>query len=267
MYTSNKQGQQIYYEVFGLSSGKTIIFLNGLTQSTESWALITPQFKQQYRVILMDFIFQGKSDKNGDWKDFDAHAEDVLAVLDAVGALQPMVVGISYGSLVAQHFALKFSERLSALILMSTFAHKTPYYEAIELSWWRALEHGGYQLMLDIMLPSVLSEGYFENPLIPIQAMKKARQALNQSPEAIFKLMRATKERQDFREKLKKVKVPTLIIQGEKDLLFPVHMAEQVQQSIQGSRLTIVRHAGHTLNIERTDEVAALIRNFSDQIK
>ena len=178
------------------------MFLNGLTQSTDSWLLVEPYFKETYKLILLDFIFQGQSDKDGPWRDFDTHARDVKTLLEHEHIEQAHLIGISYGSLVAQHFAVKYPSYLSKLILLSTFAHKTPYYEAIELAWWRALEMGGYSLMLDVMLPSVLSETYFSNPLVSIEKLKNARRDVNLKPEAIFKLMKATKERKDFRKQL-----------------------------------------------------------------
>jgi len=253
----------IYYEVQGnKQAAETIVFLNGLTQVTVAWGLITPYFKSAYRIILMDFIFQGQSDKTGEWRDFNRHAEDVKSVLDHEKIERAHIVGISYGSLVAQHFAVLFPRYVHKLVLISTFAHKTPYYEAIELSWWRALETGGYNLMLDIMLPSVLSENYFANPLIPIAAMKEARKDLNQGKEALSKLMRATKERTDYREELQRITAPTLIIQGEKDLLLPVHLAMEVNRNIKNSKLVVIRNAGHTLNLEKVPEVCAAILDF-----
>jgi 3-oxoadipate enol-lactonase len=253
----------LYYEVHGnLNSGQTLVFLNGLTQSTVAWAFMTPYFKDKYRIILLDFIFQGKSDKTCKWRNFDKHAEDVKTVLDHLKIQKINLVGLSYGSLVAQHFAVLYPSCLEKLILISTFAHKTPYYEAIELSWWRALETGGYNLMLDIMLPSVLSETYFSNPLIPITVLKEARKDLNSNPEAIFKLMEATRQRPDFRTELRKITAPTLIIQGEKDLLLPVHLANEVHLNIKGSKLVVIRYAGHTLNLEHFQEVSRHLLEF-----
>jgi 3-oxoadipate enol-lactonase len=266
MFIKSRDGQNIYCEVFGKEdASETLVFLNGLTQSTMAWAFLTPAFKPRYKIILLDFIFQGQSDKSGEWRNFDTHAKDVVTVLDHLNVNKIILVGISYGSLVAQHFALLFPERLSKLVLLSTFAHKTPYYEAVELSWWRALEQGGYNLMLDIMLPTVLSEGYFKNPVVPIASLKSARKGINESSGPIFKLMRATKERKDFRQELKKIKCPTLIVQGEKDMLFPPHMAEEVQQNITGSKLEIIKGAGHTLNLEHVPEVVRAISSFLDQ--
>lgn len=262
MFAKTQDHLNIYYELHGdPSSKKTIVFLNGLSQSTVAWLITIPFFKE-YKIILLDLIFQGQSDKKGNSRDFDQHAKDVLCVLNEVKADKVILAGLSYGSLVAQHFAVLFPEQLEKLILMSTFAHKTPYYNAIELAWWRALELGGYPLMLDIMLPSVLSEDYFKNPLIPIDLMKQARQEVNGEKEALFKLMQATKERADFRGELKKIKTPALVIQGEKDLLFPVHMADEVAKNIPGALLKIIPNAGHTLNLEVVPQMSKEIREF-----
>lgn len=266
MFCKTTDNLNIYFEVQGNENAKeTLVFLNGLSQSTVSWILTTPYFKNDYRIVLIDFIFQGQSDKIGEWRSFDTHARDVISVLDYLKIEKAIVAGLSYGSLVAQHLAINHENRISKLLLISTFAHKTPYYDAIELSWWRALEFGGYNLMLDIMLPSVLSENYFLNPLIPIDLMKQTRQEANEDKQALFKLMRATKERVDYRPELKKVTVPTIVIQGEKDLLLPVHMAGEVAKAIPNSQFKVIPHVGHTLNLEAVPQMVAIIKGFLKQ--
>lgn len=263
MICKTSDNLDLYYEVQGnIHSNETIVFLNGLTQSTLAWFFVVQHFKDKYRIVLLDFIFQGQSDKDAEWRNFDQHANDVKAVLDTEKISEAFIVGLSYGSLVAQHFAILHPQKTKKLILISTFAHKTSYYNAIELSWWRALETGGYNLMLDVMLPNVLSENYFANPLIPIDLMKESRKDLHPNPDAIFKLMRATKERKDYREDLKKITAPTLIIQGEKDLLLPVHLANEVHVNIKGSKLIVIKNAGHTLNLEHVPEVCGYVKEF-----
>ncbi|MDO9000581.1 alpha/beta fold hydrolase [Sediminibacterium sp.] len=253
----------IYYEVQGnLESSETIVLLNGLTQSTVSWFFVLQHLKEKYKIILLDFIFQGQSDKAEHWRDFDQHANDVKHVLQHEKITKANIIGLSYGSLVAQNFAVNYPTFVNKLILISTFAHKTPYYEAVELGWWRALEMGGYNLMLDIMLPSVLSEDYFSNPIIPINLMKEARLDAQQNKQAIFNLMQATKDRKDYRKELEKITAPTLIIQGEKDLLLPVHLAEEVHKHIKNSKIKVIKNAGHTLNLEHVPEVCGDIKEF-----
>lgn len=253
----------LYYDVQGnTESRETIVFLNGLTQTTLSWYFTQQYFKDNYKIILLDFIFQGQSDKDGEWRDFDRHALDLKTVLEKENIKNPIIIGLSYGSLVAQHYAVKYPQALKKLVLIATFAHSTPYFEAIGFSWARALETGGYNLMLDVMLPNVLSENYFNNPLIPIDVMKEARKGLNENTDALMKLMRATKERKDFRADLQKITVPTLIIHGEKDLLIPSHMANEVHKNIKNSKYIVIKNAGHTLNLEGVPEVCTHIKEF-----
>jgi 3-oxoadipate enol-lactonase len=263
LFYTTSDNLKLYYEVHGnATSDKHIIFLNGLSQSTVAWQLMLPAFVNDYKIILCDFIFQGQSDSKGDSRDFDQHAADVFGLVDALGINKITVIGISYGSLVAQHFALNYPGRLDKLVLLSTFAHKTPIFEAISLSWQRALETGGYPLMLDVMLPSVLSEAYFERPLIPIELLKAARKNVNTDSDALNKLMLATAKRGDYRAKLKAIKNPTLIVHGEHDALLPVHLAKAVHDSIQGSIFEIIPGVGHTLNLEAIPQTIQAIKKF-----
>ncbi len=263
MICKTTDNYNLYYEVQGnTASSETLVFLNGLTQSTLAWFFVLPFFKERYKIILLDFILQGQSDKPDKPRNFDQHAIDVKTVLEQEKITTATIIGLSYGSLVAQHFAVNHPNLIRKLILISTFANKTPYYEAIELSWWRALEFGGYNLMLDIMLPSVLSENYFANPIIPIQLMKETRADINQNKQAIFHLMQATKDRPDYRPELDKIDIPTLIVQGEKDLLLPVHLAEEVHKHIKNSKFIVVKNAGHTLNLEHVPEVCGYVKEF-----
>lgn len=261
MFYTTPDNLKLYYEVHGnATSGKHIIFLNGLSQSTIAWQLMLPAFVNDYQVILCDFIFQGQSDSKGASRDFDQHAADVMGLLGALNISKINVIGISYGSLVAQHFALNYPDKVEKLVLLSTFAHKTPIFEAIALSWQRALETGGYPLMLDVMLPSVLSEAYFEKPLIPIELLKAARKNVNTDVDALNKLMLATAKRGDYRPQLKAIKIPTLIVHGQHDGLLPVHLGKAVHDAIQGSKFEVIPGVGHTLNLEAIPQTVQAIK-------
>jgi 3-oxoadipate enol-lactonase len=263
MYYTTSDKQQLYYELHGNSkSGKHLVFLNGLSQSTIAWAFMFPAFEKEYQVILLDLIFQGQSDKKGEIRDFDQHAADVHELLNSLNIKTATIIGISYGSLVAQNYAVNYPNGIDKLVLISTFAHKTPYFEAIEVAWFNALQAGGYPLMFDVMLPTVLGEEYFNKPLVPVEVLKASKQTTNMDAEPLKKLMMATHQREDYRKKLKTIKCPTLIIQGEKDILLPVHMAKAVHEAIPGSVLEIVPDAGHTLNLEAIPQTIKCIQEF-----
>jgi 3-oxoadipate enol-lactonase len=263
MYYRTTDNQQLYYELHGNpKADKTLVFLNGLSQSTVAWSLMLPAFTDEYQIILLDLIFQGQSDKKGDVRNFDQHATDVHGLISSLNINTVTIIGISYGSLVAQHFALNYPEQIDKLVLLSTFAHKTPYFKAIELAWNHALDVGGYSLMFDVMLPTVLGEGYFEHPLIPIDTLRTSKQTINTEALPLKKLMMATYQREDYRKKLTAIKKPTLVIHGEKDALLSIYMGRQVSEAIEGSRFEIIKDSGHTLNLEAIPETIKLIKEF-----
>lgn len=262
MFTTS-DGLKLYYEIHGnADSQSAIVFLNGLTQSTIAWSGVLPYLGNDHRIILLDLIFQGKSEKATAFRTFDEHAKDVKELLQHLQVNKACVCGISYGGAVAQHFAVNYPESVSGLILLATFAHKTAHFNVLGDSWVSALKAGGYPLMLDVMLPVVLGEDYFEAPLIPIETMKQMRIGNALQTEDILDLIKATEERKDYREDLRRINAPTLIIHGEKDILITVKMAEEIQKNIKGSRLQVIEKAGHTLNLEAIPVIGKLIREF-----
>jgi 3-oxoadipate enol-lactonase len=260
-------GVTMHYEVHGeKDNNKTIVLLNGLSQATLAWTAILPALVKDHRIILLDLVFQGQSGVSEKHRSFDEHANDVCSLLNHLDIIDAIICGISYGGAVAQHLAVNHPSKIKGLILVSTFSHKTPHFNAIGDSWVSALNTGGYPLMLDVMLPIVLGEDYFENPLIPIATLKQMRIGVQPVPDSLIKLMKATEERLDYRPHLKQIEKPVVIIHGEKDLLIPVKEAREIQNSIKDSTFRVIEKAGHTLNLEAIPQLSGLIREFSESV-
>lgn len=282
-------GLEMYFEIKGRTDAETtLVFLNGLSQSTQSWIGVAPAFYEDFRVVLIDFIFQGQSSKANKLRTYDEHAADVYDLLSSVN-LTPdpspkergenwrgekksgegeiknnrvFVCGISYGSAVAQHLIVNYPSFFSGAILLSTFAHATSHFNAIGESWIIALKAGGYSLMLDVMLPVVLGKSYFENPIIPISMLKEARIARDLDTESLLLLMEGTNVRGDYREQLKSVRIPVVVVQGEEDFLIPPIIAKEVSDSIPDSEFIVLEKVGHTLNLEAIPQVIQVIKKF-----
>lgn len=256
-------GSFLYYEIQGnVQAETTLVFLNGLSQSTLSWAGIAPSFYKEHRVILLDLVFQGQSGMAEKFRSYDEHAADVHALLKAEGKGRIILCGISYGSAVAQHALVNYPDFFAGGILLSTFGHNASLFNAIGESWISALHAGGYPLMLDVMLPVVLGKSYFEKPLIPIQTLKEARIGRDLSNESLLKLMEATIMRGDFRHQLGKIKAPVIVVQGEEDILIPPDIAKEVADKIPGAELIVIEKAGHTLNLEAIPQIISITKTF-----
>jgi 3-oxoadipate enol-lactonase len=260
-------GLSLYYE-FSPKDSKvpTLLFLNGLSQSTAVWTPFAKMFGKEFNILLVDLIFQGASDAGREYRSFEQHAADVAHLVEKLqkeGKISNFVpVGISYGGAVAQRLMCYHGEKISKAILISTFAHKTPYFDFIGLSWRRSLLAGGYELMLDVMLPFVLGQDYFFNPLVPIEDLRKMRLQNNLDTQSLLKLMEATEKSGDFRPKLRQITIPTLVVQGQDDLLTTPQMGRAIAEALPHSRFELIKHKGHTLNLEAIPELMALMNEF-----
>jgi pimeloyl-ACP methyl ester carboxylesterase len=104
-------GTPIAYRVSG--SGDPILFVHGASTSSADWVFVTPLLADRFTVVTMDRRGRGAS---GDGREYAMarEAEDVLAVLDAVGA--ELLVGHSYGAL-CSILAAERTDRLRRLVI------------------------------------------------------------------------------------------------------------------------------------------------------
>lgn len=256
-------GNQIYYELHGNENASiTLVFLGGLSQSTLAWQAYLPAFAPNYRIVLLDLIFQGQSDNPPQFRTFKEHAEDVNHLLQSLKLQKIVPIGISYGGAVVMRLMYYFPENIYKAVLMATFAHKTPFFDAIGDSWKSALQAGGYPLMLDVMLPFVLGQHYFQNPLIPIETLKQMRISHDLSIDRLSKLMTATAIGEDFRPFLHQVQTPTLVICGQEDILCTPEMHQEIVNALPHATYHEIPNVGHTLNLEAIPQTIELIKGF-----
>ncbi len=261
-------GLQLYYELHGNSEAtQTIVFLNGLSQSTAAWAGLVHALGKKYKLVLVDLLFQGQSDAAPKHRSFEDHAADLANLLQALELDETILAGISYGGAVAQRFLVNYPELAQAGVLLSTFPYKDAYFDAIGYSWEAALKAGGYPLMLDVMLPTVLGRSYFLNPIISIDNLKNSKTSQSPSPESILMLTQATKESGNYLEELKKVQAPVLVVQGEEDPLCTVEMGKAMYQALPNAELEILPNVGHTLNLECIPSLIQLLDSFAAKVR
>jgi 3-oxoadipate enol-lactonase len=241
---------------------ETILFLNGLTQSYDVWNSCTTIIKNNYQILKVDLINQGNSSFKDCALDFNDHATIIQKLVVHLGLEQIWISGISYGSIVAQHFACLFPDQVKGIILISSFARKTNYYKAVEKRWEKALSQNGYQYFVETILPYVLGKTYFENPNVSIEKIIAQRISKPVNEQALKLLMQATANRKDFTKELKKLDCSVLIIHGEEDLLFPLNMAFHLAATLNNSTMVVFPKTGHSINLEQPEKLAHTIDEY-----
>jgi 3-oxoadipate enol-lactonase len=241
-------GIQLYYEWHGPEDGFPVVMVNGLLMDTTSWAFQVPVFSQHFRVLLYDCRGQGRSDKPPGPYPQALHAQDLLALLDALNVPQTHFVGLSNGGTVSMHFASDHPQRVARMVLVDTFAHADAVMRSKLDSWLAAVEAGGLLLRFDVATPWIWSRAFMSSRTDILAALRaRAEQSDTAAGHA---LITGTLE-YDIRDRLPRIPAPTLVLVGEEDILTPPWYSRQLAEHIPNAQLAIIPEAGHALTIER----------------
>lgn len=253
-------GHSIYYEVTG-SGHETLMLFNGITMSTATWTLLLPLLEAHYQLIRFDFLGQGQSATPAlPIYSLGTQADLAHELLAYLGIDKVHLVGLSYGGMVAQHFAHRYPQRLKTLLLAATLAWSDQVNAAICDSWMAAEQLGGADFRYTISLPWLFSSHYLAT--IEAQRLMELRAlARLVNWDAITRLIQGVKQH-DARVWLSDISTPTRVIVGKEDRLTPLYQSELLVRTLANASLEIIPHAGHVLHIEAAEHFAILINQF-----
>ena len=253
---------KINYEVYG--QGEPVLFLGGIMMNTVSWATFVPTLSQKFQLILMDFRDQGQSSKmTGPYK-IDIHVGDVIKLLDALNIQKVHMMGVSYGGDVALLFTLKHQDRLKSLMLPNTTSFIPNHLKVIGKSWEVAAELNDGEKFFQLSTPIIYSGPFYDKYmdfLLQRQAMFKSL-LTREWFEGFTRLSQSIQEYYVTPEQLKTIKVPTLLIGADKDIITPIELQRILLDNIAGSEFVIIPDAGHGAFLEKMNEFMTIILGF-----
>ena len=196
-------------------------------------------------------------------------ADDAVALLDALEISQPAVVcGISMGGYVAQHIAVRHPHRVRSLILVDTkLEADTPQVQAARSDLAAKVSRLGVGILAEAMIPRLLAAPvHAASDPHHLQISAALRRMIVAQPVAtIVAALDALGARPDRVAAMRSVRVPTLLIGGEKDAITPPECLERAQSVIEKSRLLIVPNAGHMVPMEAPKRFNAAVLAFLQQ--
>jgi len=241
---------RVHYELVGDPGMPVITFINGLTQNANLWRSYAEHFVPRgYRVLAYDMLGQGLSSKPVIDIKLDAQADLLAHLLDELGIDKTHLVSISFGGIVALDFAIRHGRRLHSLTAMSTFAELTPQLEFLGAVMTQGLTDVGLPYLQTMLYPMNMSSAWIAANRERIPGMKRAGYIGNDG-YALQNLMESFAEFKPLTPDLHRIKVPTLIINGEFDFFTPRECHELIRSKIANSRLLIIQHAYHAFTLE-----------------
>lgn len=256
------------------AGGHPLMLVHGWTGAKEDFSdWMEPLAERHFHVVAPDNRGHGSSSKPSAESDysFEAFADDVLALADALAWDRFVLLGHSMGGMVAQVVAMRDPGRLRGLVLMDTHHGAIGVEPAIVEAGIDMARNNGIDAIADLMAvatePGPLdSEAYrrvcAERPGHFQSGIDKTRR----SSAAMFAAMLAEMSSSPSRlAPLSTLAVPTLVIVGDQDVPF-VAASEELAATIPGARLEVLADAGHSPQFEAPDSWWKAMTSFLDSL-
>jgi 3-oxoadipate enol-lactonase len=244
---------QVSYTVDGPAGAPVVVLSNSLGASRGMWDPQVPPLAERYRVVTYDTRAHGESPAPPGPYSLDDLVDDLVALLDEIGAARAHVVGLSLGGMTALRLAAREPGRVDRLAVMCTSAKTepqgfldraaavrasgtAPIAPTVASRWLTpayAAEHPDLLARLEAMIAGADDEGYAS------------------CAEVVARI--------DLRDDLRRITAPTLVVSGADDAALPPEHQRVIAEGIAGAELLTVAPAAHLANLERTLEVTGAL--------
>jgi pimeloyl-ACP methyl ester carboxylesterase len=234
--TTTIEGQHLYYRSFGNDNSKPLVLLHGFGVSGYMWQRCIPYLAQQAQVFVVDLPGHGHSRLRGAWR-LRAMAPLLALWIEQMGIAPIRLVGHSMGGAIAIHLTASAPDLVERLVLVN--AASIPLEATIPALCVRTVRSilqpggGGYpwRLLGDVLKP---------RPRLFWQA---AQDML----------------RSDFRAELGSIDLPTLILWGERDVLLPLALGQQLHEALPHATFISLPNCGHRPPLSQPELFSRLV--------
>ena len=273
MPRATANGIEIEYETFGDPHASPLLLIGGLGTQTISWdeEFCELLAGRGFCVIRFDNRDAGLSTWPDDQYELDDMAADAVGLLDALGIPAAHVVGASMGGFIAQLVALNHPDHvLSLTSIMSGPSGEDqvqPAAEANAVLLAPAPQTRAERIALGLHAKQVLLGP--DDPFDAAYERERIERAVDRAyhPAGFMRQLQAIVAATSRLERLRSLRVPTLVIHGDADILVPVDNGRRVAAAVPGSRLLEIRGMGHDVPkrvwLQVVDAIAALAREPS----
>jgi pimeloyl-ACP methyl ester carboxylesterase len=260
---ANVNGINMSYKIEG--AGEPLVLIGGLNSNKGAWRSQVRSFKKFYRTITFDNRGAGKSDKPLGPYTIRMMADDAVGLMDHLGIGKAVVIGYSMGGMIAQELSINHPERVSKLVLGSTWARtdeksgpSAEFDKAVEdyerSSHDRASERRLARAFLDLAFNRRLYRAF----ILPIMKVVIRFVPL---PASGAEQAKAAGEF-DAVDRLGTIKAPALVICGTDDRLIKPTSSDVIASVVPRAKLIKVPGGGHNFPLEMSGEFNREVLDF-----
>ncbi len=222
---ANINGIQLYYEVYG--EGKPLVLLHGFCGSGATWGKISQELAKKFKVIIPDMRGHGRSTNvQSHHYTFNQVALDIYALLDHLKITKFICMGVSGGGNALLHMATQQPDRVENMVLVSA----TSYFP-----------EQACKIMAKHSVNSLTDEQWQAMRKLHFHGDEQIREFVRHANAFAIDKTDMNFNTQD----LSLITARTMIIQGDRDFLYPLDISIEMFHAIPKSALWIVPEAGH----------------------
>ena len=244
----DRNGVKIHYEVTG--DGPALLLTHGYSATGEMWQGQLATLSPHFQVITWDMRGHGASDYPQDQAAYseEATVADMAALLDAVGAEQAIIGGLSLGGYMSLAFHRAHPKRTRALLIIDT----GPGYKNDQA-------RDGWNANAIRRAERLEADGLGDLS----KASAEVRRARHRDATGLARAARGMLTQRDARviESLPGVAVPSVVIVGAQDTPF-LAASDYMAAKIPGAKKIVIEGAGHSVNIDKPEAFNAALMSF-----
>jgi pimeloyl-ACP methyl ester carboxylesterase len=256
-YATAEDGVRLYYEETG--SGRTVIFVHEFAGDMRSWEPQMRHFGRSYRCISYNARGYPPSDVPAEHTSYSQAraADDIKAVLDAAGADDAHVIGLSMGGFATLHFGFRHPKRARSLCVGGCGYGAEPE----QSDRFKDEAEATAKILLSGSMDA-FAEAYGHGPTrVQFENKDPREHSALGSANTQLGVQRARPSLYKLVDEMKKLKVPTLIITGDED--WPTLMPGiLMKRNISSAALAVMPNAGHAINLEDPDVYNRIVSDF-----
>jgi pimeloyl-ACP methyl ester carboxylesterase len=237
-------------------AGDALVLIPYLAADYACYAFQTAEYAKHFTCFSLDLRGAGETDKPEGVYSTELFADDVAAFMEAMGIQQAHVSGLSLGAEIGMWVAAKYPARVRSLSLHSAWPKTDAFLKTVVEGWQVMARASGTvteTILLGIFPWCFTPELYAAKPDYVQSLGNFVRSRPAQPLEAFVRQSNAVIAH-DVESQLGRIKAPTQITFGRRDLVTSTRFADRLRNGIQGSEVVIFEECSHAAIYERVDE-------------
>jgi pimeloyl-ACP methyl ester carboxylesterase len=259
---------------FQKGEGPDILLIHGMPGIAEDWEALVKEMVKNYRVTVYDRPGQGLSSFHYDSNPLRYNMEVAAGLISALSLTDVIIAGHSYGGAITLALAVQDLAGVKGYVLLSPASLPTGGFKLFyHIAGYPVAGRGFIRLIRGSIIPPTIEAGlntafnpnreyipdfYYETR---INFFIQTKSLVSTSREEAF----FNKDIKSIKQSYGDIKKPVLIIHGESDKVIPVYVSQDLNNSIPGSKLVVLKETGHMVQYVMPEKIKKEIDAFADK--